>query len=115
MKRIIYTSVLFFLFTSCAAHAQSDNQNDWDKIVTEARKGGYNLITPEELEREYLKVDGSLFLVDTRQDWAYQMQHIKGSVYLPVTPNWWYQYSPAARSEMKKVLGPDKNKKVIFY
>jgi hypothetical protein len=118
MKKLTYISVLFFLFMSYAAHAQSDNQNavsDWEKVVAEAKQGGYSLITPEEIEREYLKDPESLFLVDTRQDWAYQMQHIKGAEYLPVTPTWWYQYSPVARSEMKKVLGQDKNKKAIFY
>jgi hypothetical protein len=119
MKRTICLSVLFFLlFIIHVPPAQSDSQkavSDWDKVVTEAREGGYELITPDEIEQEYLKYPDALFLVDTRQDWAYQMQHIKGAVYLPVTPTWWYQYSPAARSEMKKVLGPDKNKKVIFY
>ena len=118
MKRIIYLSALAFLFISCADYAQPDNQNevtDWNKVVTEAQQGGYALITPAEIKREYLKDPESLFLVDTRQEWAYQMQHIKGAEYLPVTPTWWYQYSPVARSEMKKVLGPDKNKKTIFY
>jgi hypothetical protein len=118
LKKIVYLSALAFLFMSYADYAQPDNQNevtDWNKVVTEAQQGGYTLITPAEIEREYLKDPNALFLVDTRQDWAYQMQHIKGAEYLPVTPTWWYQYSPVARSEMKKVLGPYKNKKAIFY
>jgi predicted sulfurtransferase len=118
MKKIIYISFMFFLFTSYAAQAQSESQNAvraGDKIVTEGRKGGYDLITPEELKKEYLKDPAAFFLVDTRQEWAYQMQHIKGAVHIDFTPTWWNQYSPVTRSEMKKLLGPDKNKKVVFY
>lgn len=117
-KRIMHIILLFSLFMSSASFAQSEGQNTLhsaNKVATEAKKGGYNLITPEEIKREYLQDPESLFLVDTRQEWAYRMQHIKGAAYLPVTPTWWYQYYPAARSEMKKVLGPDKNKKIIFY
>jgi hypothetical protein len=118
MKRMMYITVLFFLFLSYAAQAQAESQNAVpvpDKVVAEARKGGYKLIAAEEIEREYLKDPASLFLVDTRQDWAYQMQHIKGASHIDFTPTWWNQYSPVTRSEMKKLLGPDKNKKVIFY
>jgi rhodanese-related sulfurtransferase len=54
-------------------------------------------------------------LVDTRQDWEYQQEHIQGAVNLPVKPIWWTQYSPSARAEMKKLLGPDKKREVVFY
>ena len=118
MRKIIYLIIFVYLFISYATYAQPAKQNAvsaLDKAFTEAKQGGYTLITPEELQREYLKNPESLFLIDTRQDWAYQMQHIKGAVHLPVTPTWWYQYSPGARSDIKKVLGDDKNKKAIFY
>jgi 3-mercaptopyruvate sulfurtransferase SseA len=118
MKKIICISVLFFLFMSYAAQAQSESQNTvrgGNQISAEARKGGYQLITPEELKKEYLNDPAAFLLVDTRQEWAYQMQHIKGAVHIDFTPTWWNQYSPVTRSEMKKLLGPDKNKKVVFY
>jgi rhodanese-related sulfurtransferase len=63
----------------------------------------------------FLKNPSSLFLVDTRQDWEYQQEHIQGAVNLPVKPIWWTQYSPSARAEMKKLLGPDKKREVVFY
>jgi hypothetical protein len=118
MKRIMCISFMFFLLMSYAAQAQSESQNAVsveDKIAAEARKGGYQLITPEELNKEYLKDPTAFLLVDTRQEWAYQMQHIRGSQHIDFTPTWWNQYSPITRSEMKNLLGPDKNKKVIFY
>jgi hypothetical protein len=118
MKRMMAISFVLFLFMSYDAMAQTENRNTvpgWNAVVQEAQKGGYKLITPDEIKAEFLKDPGSLFLVDTRQEWAYRMAHIQGALYLPATPTWWYQYYPGARSEMKKVLGPDKNKKITFY
>jgi 3-mercaptopyruvate sulfurtransferase SseA len=111
-------SFLFFLFMSCAAPAQAESQNEArvrNQIVTEAKKGGYQLITPEELKKEYIQDSAAFLLVDTRQEWAYQMQHIKGALHIDFTPTWWNQYSPVTRSEIKKLLGTDKSKKVVFY
>ncbi|SRR4030042_714553 len=116
MKKIMFISILFFLFISCPVQGQLKNENDaYGKIVAEAKKGGYQLITPEGLKNEYLKDSAAFLIVDTRQEWAYQMQHIKGASHIDFTPTWWNQYSPMTRSEMKKLLGPNKNKKVIFY
>ena len=118
MKRIMHISFMFFLFMSCVAQAQSESQNTSrvrGQIVNEAKKGGYQLITPEELKKEYIQDSAAFLLVDTRQEWAYQMQHIKGASHIDFSPTWWNQYSPVTRSEMKKLLGPDKNKKIVFY
>jgi predicted sulfurtransferase len=85
------------------------------QVQEEARKGNYRLIAPETIKAQFLKNAASLFVVDTRQEWEYQREHIKGAVNLPVTPTWWTQYSPWARSEMKKLLGADKKRHVGFY
>jgi 3-mercaptopyruvate sulfurtransferase SseA len=85
------------------------------QVQEEARRGNYKLITPESMRDRFLKNPSSLFLVDARQEWEYQREHIKGSVNLPVAPTWWTQYSPSARAEMKKLIGPDKKREVVFY
>jgi len=118
MKKIRQISFIFFFFLSFAAQAHAESQNAdraRGQIVNEARKGGYQLITPEELKKEYLTDPAVFLLVDTRQEWSYQMQHIQGASHIDFAPTWWNQYSPMTRSEIKKLLGPDKNKKVIFY
>jgi predicted sulfurtransferase len=119
MKRIIIClGVLVLLFMRYAAQAQAEIQNTGpvpNKVEAEARKGGYQLVTPEELKKEYLTDPASFLLVDTRQEWSYQMQHIKGALHIDFTPTWWNQYSPMMRSAMKSLLGPDKNKKIVFY
>jgi hypothetical protein len=118
MKKIVQISFMFFLLLSFVAQAQAESQNAdrvRGQIVNEAKKGGYQLITPEELKKEYLTDSAAFLLVDTRQEWSYQMQHIKGASHIDFTPTWWNQYSPMMRSELKNLLGPDKNKKIIFY
>lgn len=118
MKRIVYMSFILFLFLSYAVQAQSETQNPanaWDKVVTEAKKGGYQLVSPDDLKNEYLKDHASFSFVDVRQEWSYQMQHIKGALHIDFAPTWWNQYSPMMRSDIKKLLGPDKDKKFVFY
>jgi hypothetical protein len=118
MKKILYSGFLCLLFLSYAAQAQSTTQdavNARDNVVAEAKKGGYQLISPEELKGEYLKDSTVFSLVDVRQEWSYQMQHIKGALHIDFAPTWWNQYSPMMRSDIKKLLGPEKNKKIVFY
>ena len=108
--------VLSYLFLSGAAHAATGPQDQALALVQEeARRGDYQLISPETIRDRFVKERGSLFLVDTRQEWEYQREHIQDAVNLPVTRSWWTQYSPWARSEMKKLLGADKELHVVFY
>jgi len=104
------------LVLSGTAHAATEPQTQaLAQVQAEAKKGNYQLIAPETIKTQFLENPASLFLVDTRQEWEYQREHIKGAVNLPVTPTWWTQYSPWVRSEMKKLLGPDKKRHVGFY
>ena len=104
------------LVLSATAYATTEPQAQaLAQVQAEAREGNYQLIAPETIKTQFLENPASLFLVDTRQEWEYQREHIKGAVNLPVTPTWWTQYSPWARSEMKKLLGPDKKRQVGFY
>ena len=108
--------ILSYLFLSGAAHAATEPQDQaLAQVQEEARRGNYQLISPETIRDRFVKERGSLFLVDTRQEWEYQREYIKDAVNLPVAPTWWTQYSPWARSEMKKLLGPDKEQHVVFY
>lgn len=113
MKKLL--TILFLIIISSVVQAQPQGESTQNRVLTEAKKGGYQLIPLQELEREYQQDPGSLFFIDTRQEWAYQMQHITGAVFLSATPTWWYQYSPRARSDIRKILGSVSNKKVVFY
>jgi predicted sulfurtransferase len=104
------------LVLSGTAHATTEPQAQaLEQVQAEARQGNYRLIAPETIKAQFVKNPTSLFVVDTRQEWEYQREHIKGAVSLPVTLSWWTQYSPWARAEMKKLLGPDKKRDAVFY
>ena len=107
---------LSFLLLSGTSHAVTKpDAQALAQVQEEARQGNYQLIRPEAIKKRFLEEPGSLFLVDTRQEWEYQREYIKGAVNLPVTPTWWTQYSPWARSEMKKLLGSEKERHIVFY
>ncbi len=118
MKKILLMTAMVCVFIGYTAQAQTENPQTAsvpEKVAAEAKQGGYELIPPAELEKEYRQDPGALFFVDTRQDWAYRMQHIEGAAHLSVTPSWWYQYSPFARSDMRNILAPAHDKKLVFY
>ena len=85
------------------------------QVQEEARRGNYQLIRPEVIRDRFLKNPNSLVLVDTRQEWEYQREHVERAVNLPVEPTWRTQYTPWSRSAMRKLLGPDKKRGIVFY
>jgi hypothetical protein len=118
MRKLTYLRLLVFFFLISAACVESKTGNpsdEWGKVYSEATKGGYQLISTEELREEYLKDPNSLSFVDVRQEWSYQMQHIKGALHIDFAPTWWNQYSPMMRSDMKNLLGPHTDRRFVFY
>jgi len=85
----------------------------WDDVLAEAKSGGYRIITTEELRTEYFQNPGTFLLVDTRQEWEYRSGHIQGAVNFPMEPTGWSRWRKA--DALKELLGPDKNRKVVFY
>lgn len=93
--------------------AVTPRQATWDDVLAEARNGGYRLITTAELRELYQKDAKSIVLVDTRQEWEYRTGHIEGALNFPMEPTWWSRRSKA--SALETLLGPDKNRSIIFY
>ena len=85
----------------------------WDDVKAEARQGGYQLITTDELSRKYRAEPESLLLVDTRQDWEYRTGHIKKAVNFPMEPTWLSRWR--SKGALEEFLGPDKNRFIVFY
>ena len=88
-------------------------QATWDDVLAEGKEGGYQIITTEELSERYQKDAGSLLLVDTRQEWEYRTGHLKGAVNFPIEPTKWSEWRRAPALET--ILGPDKDRTIIFY
>lgn len=85
----------------------------WDDVLAEARSGGYQIITTEELAERYARNPGDLLLVDTRQEWEYRTGHLNGALNFPMEPTWWSRWRKAGALET--FLGPDKNRFIVFY
>jgi 3-mercaptopyruvate sulfurtransferase SseA len=84
-----------------------------EDVLAEARTGGYRLINTDELAQRYRQDSPKLFLVDTRQDWEYRSGHIQGAVNFPMEPTWWSRWRSQGR--LAALLGPDKDRRVVFY
>jgi hypothetical protein len=85
----------------------------WENVVAEARKGGYQLISTDELWARYNKERQSLLLVDTRQEWEYRTGHIKDAVLFAMEPTWLSRWRK--KGELATFLGPDKERFIVFY
>ncbi len=85
----------------------------WDDVTAEAQKGGYRLITTEDLGRRYGENPDNLLLVDTRQEWEYRTGHIKGAVNFPMEPTWLARWRK--KGDLGRILGADKARQIIFY
>jgi len=85
----------------------------WDELLAEAKAGGYGLVTTEELAGHLQKDPRHLLIIDTRQEWEFRTRHIKGAVLFPVeTGKWWWFRN---KSSLARLLGPDKDRTVVFY
>ena len=85
----------------------------WEDVEAEAQKGGYQLITTEELRKLYSGNRKSLRIVDTRQEWEYRTGHIKGAVNFPMEPTWFARWKK--KGDLTRFLGADKDLTIVFY
>ncbi|MDP3283919.1 MAG: rhodanese-like domain-containing protein [Desulfobacterales bacterium] len=93
--------------------AVTPKESAWADVIAEAEKGGYRIISTEEMRDLYQKDIQNLLLVDTRQEWEFQTGHIAGSLNFPMEPTGWARWRKA--KALEKFLGPDKNRHIVFY
>jgi hypothetical protein len=82
-------------------------------IRQEAQRGGYRLIDVDTLWELYQGKADSILLVDTRQDWEYRSGSIKGARHFSMEPTWFSRL--IERNALAQLLGPDKDRILIFY
>jgi 3-mercaptopyruvate sulfurtransferase SseA len=83
------------------------------EVEAEAARGGYRLITTEELAKLYQQPDANLLVVDTRQHWEFHGGHIRGALSFPMEPTWQSRWR--AQDPLAALLGPDKDRPIVFY
>jgi hypothetical protein len=106
----VLTAVAVLWYTNRAVTPKTPT---WNDVVWEAKVGGYRLLMTAELQELYEKSRTSLLLVDTRQEWEFRTGHISGAVNFPMEPTAWSRWQK--RGELKKLLGPDRDRTVVFY
>ena len=90
------------------------------KLVREVQKGGYNLVTTEEL-KQWIDTKKDMVLVDTMPyEDSYKKQHVPGAVQFlfPIPDmNQWDTKETGGKTQEDyiKLLGNDKNKPIIIY
>jgi len=85
----------------------------WADVVAEAQRGGYRLITTDDLWKRYSGNQDGLLLVDTRQEWEYRTGHIRGAVNFPMEPTWLSRWRK--KTDLERFLGADKDRFIVFY
>jgi hypothetical protein len=112
MKNVVKT-LLALMAVAITMGAVPPKEATWDDVKAEAGQGGYQLITTDELSRQYTAKPESLLLVDTRQEWEYRTGHIKKAVNFPMEPTWLSRWRN--KGALKKFLGPHRNRLIVFY
>ena len=116
-KRIFIVFLVTLLFVVGALWSTSRSvtprEASWEDVLSEAEKGGYNLISTAELGKRYQEDPGKLLLVDSRQEWEYRAGHMKGAVNFPMEPTWWSRWRK--QKPLERFLGADKERFIVFY
>jgi rhodanese-related sulfurtransferase len=90
------------------------------KLLRETKRGGYGIITTEELKTK-MDVDKDLLIIDTMPyESSYKKGHIpKAKQFLFPIPDMatWDAAETSGKSvkDFEKLLGPDKNKPIVIY
>ena len=82
-------------------------------VRQEAERGGYRLIDVDTLWELYQGKADSIMLIDTRQDWEFHSGSIKGARHFSMEPTWFSRL--IERNALAQLLGPDKDRILIFY
>lgn len=99
---------------------------DWGKSEIETEKlavafyndvssGGYKLVATEEFKK-WVDAKEAMLVVDTMPfEASYKKNHVPGALQFefPIEPL--TQMDAEAKAKFEKLLGPDKNKKIVFY
>ena len=101
--------------TIWAADKELDNEKIAVKFEREVERGGYKVITTQEL-KVWLDQKKDMLIVDTMPADNFKKQHIPGAVNFEIqrTPEL-TEMSDKMKTDFEKLLGPDKNRTIVFY
>jgi thiosulfate/3-mercaptopyruvate sulfurtransferase len=116
---ILICAMFVIGFASTGLAAWGTKELDTEKIAVtfarEAVKGGYGIVTTQEL-KGWIDQKKSMLIVDTMPyaD-SYVKQHIPGAVSMVFPIPEMKTLDDKTKVDLEKLLGPDKNRLIVFY
>jgi rhodanese-related sulfurtransferase len=84
-------------------------------FAREVTRGGYRILTTEEL-KGWMDQKKAMLVVDTMPyEASYKKQHVPGAVQMEFPIPEMTQLDDKARAALEKLLGPDKERLIVFY
>lgn len=127
MKRsffvVFISAVLAVSFSAnghCWGRKEMDTESVAVKLAREVAKGGYAIVTTDEL-KEWLDKKKDILIIDTMPyEDSYKKNHVPGAGHfvfpIPEMPEWKdAETGGKAKEDFVKLLGPDKERLIVFY
>lgn len=124
MNLLVIFIVVFGLTSPVMAKNKFEQEVDKEavavKLVREVQRGGYDLVTTEEL-KSWMDAEKEMLIVDTMPyDASYRKQHVPGAVQflfpIPDMEKWDVKGTDSKKKEdFVKLLGDNKDKPIVIY
>jgi thiosulfate/3-mercaptopyruvate sulfurtransferase len=97
-----------------AADKELPNEKIAVKFQREVERGGYKVVTTQEL-KSWIDQKKDMLIVDTMPPDNFKKQHIPGAVNFEIQRPELTQMSDKMQADLVKLLGPDKDRTIVFY
>ena len=92
-----------------------DNEKLAVKFAKEVCKGGYKVVTTEEL-KGWIDTKEDMLIVDTMPlEDSYKKQHLPGAVQIEFPIDELSRLDDKTTADLERLLGPDKSRRIVFY
>lgn len=100
--------------TVWAADKELENEKIAVKFEREVERGGYKVVTTQEL-KTWIDQKKDMLIVDAMPGDNFKKQHIPGAVNFQFERPELTQMSDKMRADFEKLLGPNKDRTIVFY
>ncbi|MFP5212421.1 MAG: rhodanese-like domain-containing protein [Acidobacteriota bacterium] len=124
MERRIWLWLMAVVFAVCSysnamalewGSKEIENEKLAIKFAKEVEKGGYKIVSVEEL-KGWIDGKKDMLLVDTMPlEDSYKKNHIPAAVQMEFPKEEMTQLDDARKAQLEKLLGPDKDRLIVFY
>jgi thiosulfate/3-mercaptopyruvate sulfurtransferase len=98
-----------------AADKELDNEKIAVKFAREVERGGYKVVTTQEL-KGWIDQKKDMLIVDTMPESNFKKQHIPGAVNFEIQRNPELTQMPdKMQADLQKLLGSNKDRTIVFY